>query len=256
MHTPFPSAVRFLALAAGFVIGSACHAADWSLQFNGTNQYVTFGAATTTLGVTNFTLECWFKRTGSGQTTTTGSGGLTAIPLVAKGRGEADGDNRDCNYFLGIASNGVLGADYEEGAGQTSPGLNHPITGTTVISNHQWYHGAVTFDGQTLRLYLNGQLEASVGVGPNRLPRHDGIQHASLASALNSSGQANGYFAGRLDEVRLWNHARSQAEILSTLRAKVTNAPGLRARWGLDEGLGTNIPTSSIPPVPRSTERS
>ena len=39
-----------------------------------------------------FTIETWFKRDGNGVTTTTGTGGLTAVvPLVTKGRNEGDG---------------------------------------------------------------------------------------------------------------------------------------------------------------------
>ena len=80
-----------------------------------------------------FTLETWFKWTGGGTSTTTGTGGIPdAIPLIAKGSQQADGSNVDINYFLGIdASSGQLVADFEEGAAGTSPGLNHPITGTT-----------------------------------------------------------------------------------------------------------------------------
>ena len=32
-----------------------------------------------------FTLECWFRRDGTGTTTSTGTGGVSAIPLVTKG---------------------------------------------------------------------------------------------------------------------------------------------------------------------------
>ena len=55
--------------------------AGTALLFNGTSQYVTFGSAPS-LGAMTFTLETWFKRTGAGVGTSTGSGGVTAIPLV------------------------------------------------------------------------------------------------------------------------------------------------------------------------------
>jgi hypothetical protein len=58
----------------------AAVAPNFGLQLNGTSQYVTFGQASA-LGVTNFTLELWFKRTGAGAGTSTGTGGLlSAIP--------------------------------------------------------------------------------------------------------------------------------------------------------------------------------
>ena len=76
-----------------------------ALQFDGTNDYVTFGAAPS-LGLSTFTLEAWVKRTGNGATTTTsaaGGGGLfNLVPILTKGRGEGDGTNVDMNYVLGI----------------------------------------------------------------------------------------------------------------------------------------------------------
>src|SRR3989454_22362 len=83
-----------------------------ALDFDGSNDYVTFGAAPG-LGTATFTLETWFKREGAGVGTSTGSGGIAdGIPLVTKGRAETDGSNVDMNYFLGIrASDSVLVAD-------------------------------------------------------------------------------------------------------------------------------------------------
>ena len=91
--------------------------------------YATFGAAPG-LGAANFTVETWFRRDGAGVSTSTGTGGVDAIPLVTKGRAEGENSNVDMNYFLGIrASDGVLVADFEEGAAGATPGLNHPIVG-------------------------------------------------------------------------------------------------------------------------------
>src|ERR671911_585768 len=92
---------------------------DLALQFDGTNDYVTFGAATGPSGLNaqEFTLETWFYWTGGGVTTSTGTGGLTTvIPLVAKGRGESETTTLNVNYFLGI-SGGKLGADFEAYSG-------------------------------------------------------------------------------------------------------------------------------------------
>src|SRR6185436_12382336 len=184
--------------------------------FDGVNDYVTFGpaAGVTKLGATVFTLETWFKREGPGIATSTGTGGVTAaIPLVTKGRAEAEGTNVDMNYFLGIDSTRrVLAADFEDTAG----GVNHPVLGTTPICDGVWYHAAATYDGTTWRLYLNGVLDAQLVVG-SFTPRSDSIQHAGIGSAMTSTGAAAGFFQGTLDEVRIWNVARSAAEIQATM---------------------------------------
>ena len=193
----------------GLGLLSVFAAPEFALQFDGVDDRVTFGQAPG-LGAQTFTLELWFKKTGAGTTTTTGTGGVTsAIPLLAKGRGEAENSNVDMNYFLGIDSaKRVLAADFEDTAG----GVNHPVFGRTAICDNIWYHAAATYDGTTWRLFLNGELEATVVVGAFT-PRFDSIQHAGLATAMTSTGAAAGFFKGSIDEARIWNVARSQAAI-------------------------------------------
>ena len=59
---------------------------------------------------------------------------------------------------------------------------------------------------------------------------------------LTSAGAANGYFAGVIDEARIWNYARTEAEIRSTINTQIsTIQSGLLARWGLNEGTGTVV---------------
>ena len=214
-----------------------------AIDFGGSNAYVTFGAAPG-LGAATFTIEAWFRRDGAGVATSTGTGGVTAVPLVTKGRSESDGSNVDMNYFLGInSSSNVLAADFEEGAGGPSPGLNHPISGVTPIQNNVWYHAAATYDGTKWQLFLNGVLERELTV--SRPPRSDSIQHAAIGTALNSTGAASGFFDGVIDEVRIWNAARTQQQIADGMSGEILSAPGLLGRWGLNENSGTVVGDSS-----------
>jgi hypothetical protein len=218
-------------------------ASQTALSFDGTDDYVTMGAAPG-LGTATFTIESWFKRTGTGIGNTTGSGGIASlVPLVTKGAPEADGSNVDANYVLGINTAGnVLAADFEDMA----TGLNHPVSGTTAIVNDAWYHAAATYDGSTWRLYLNGNLEATLVVGAFT-PRSDSIQHAGLGAMLTSTGTRLGAFQGLLDEVRIWNYPRTQAEIQNGLFRQMGSMPGLLGRWGLNEGLGSAAGDSTSP---------
>ena len=214
------------------------------LQFDGTNDYVTFGNVSG-LGVTNFTLETWFYWTGGGvATTTSGTQGLpSVIPLISKGRGEADGSNLDMNYFLGIVpTTNRLAADFEDMA----TGMNHPFTGNMSITTNEWHHAAVTYDSTSAvwSLYLDGVLDSTSDLGSNILPRTDSVQHAGIGSAMTSTGAAAGYFQGKMDEARIWNRALSLTEIRASINAELTSGSGLVARWGMNEGTGSTIASS------------
>ena len=234
------------------VFGNPSALAGAGMQFNGTSQYVTLGPAAglSALGAETFTLETWFKRTGAGIATNTGNGGISdAIPLITKGMAESEGSTVDMNYFLGIsASTGTLVADFEDMA----TGGNHPAAGTTPISidTTRWHHAAATWDGTKWSLYLDGTLDGEVTpVGGPFTPRYDSIQHAVIASALNSTGgvgtQTQGFFAGLMDEVRIWNYARTLPEIQTTMNQEIVSTPGLIGRWGFDEASGTTVASTA-----------
>jgi hypothetical protein len=226
-----------IASSFGFALDVAHAASNTAVLFDGVNDRVTFGMAPE-LGASIFTVETWFNWSGSAVKTTSTGGLTSAIPLVTKGRGEADGSNVDMNYFLGIQG-GKLAADYEEGTGQLSPGLNHPLIAATTVTANEWHHAAVTFDGTTLVIYLDGVVDGTLVVGPGRLPQWASIQHAGLGTALRSTGSAGGFFAGVIDEARIWNVARSAAEIRAAMDSEITAGVGLLGAWHLDEGAGT-----------------
>ena len=219
-----------------------------ALDFSGVDAYVTFGNPAK-LHLPTFTVEAWFRRDGNGLTTTTGTSGITAaIPLVSRGRGEAENPAVDLNYFLGIDdATDVLAADFEEGALGSSPSLNHPVLGVTPITAGVWHHAAATYDGSKWQLFLDGQLEAELVV--NEPPADAGNQHAAIGSALTSTGVAAGFFDGAVDEVRIWDRALTLAEIRANLNMPLTTAPNLVARWGLNEGAGTTVFDSIATPA-------
>jgi hypothetical protein len=135
------------------------------------------------------------------------------------------------NYFLGIDTvTNTLVADFED----TTNGGNHPVTGITAIpvSVTTWHHAAVTYDTvtDTWNLYLDGNLERTLSAGGNFTPESTSIQHAGLGTAMTSTGAAAGFFSGRIDEVRIWNVARSQAQIQAARFQELTSGSGLVAR--------------------------
>ena len=83
------------------------------------------------------------------------------------------------------------------------------LNGPAVLPLDAWTHLASTYDGSTLRLYVNGLFIASRGVtGPI----------TTSAGALRIGGNAiwGEYFRGRIDDVRIYDRALAQVEIQPT----------------------------------------
>lgn len=84
------------------------------------------------------------------------------------------------------------------------------LTSNTIVPINQWIHVAASFDGETMRLFVNGVLDAEQSFGPfTILPNTDNLR-------IGRSFQYN-YFDGMMDEVRIWNIARNQSEIQSIM---------------------------------------
>ncbi len=234
-----------------------------ALFFNGSSNHVTMGAATSTLGASVFTLEAWIYRTGNGTTTSTGTGGVTAYPVVTKGRGESETAGLNCNYFMGIDTSNRLVADFEAAATSgVTTGQNYPVIGTSSIPFNQWTHIAATYDGaatdgEKWKLYINGVKDttsATAGVNTiaNAVPEAISTQHFAIGTAMTSGGVREGTFLGLIDEVRVWNVARTSAEILAGKDAEITTGTGLLGRYGFAEGTGTTA-ASSVAGSPAGT---
>ncbi len=187
------------------------------LTLNGIDQHVRLegGAAeqpTTSLQLPAFTIATLFKRTGDG----VGVLGESAIPLITKGVNAGDSpESVNINYFLGlnVAANTLQG-HFEEGNG-----ADHFLFGEKVIENDVWYHAAMTYDGATMKLYLDGSEDASTNL--NVSAALSGLA-ASIGSAIKPDYAPLGFFEGQIDDVRIYDSALSQPEIATI----VYGAPG------------------------------
>ena len=185
---------------------------------------------------------CWYEH---------GNGGIAnAIPLIAKGRAEAETAAADINYFLGIdASTGNLVADFEEGQSGSNPSLNHPITGTKAITaDSKWHHVAATYDGTTWHLYLDGGDAGSLSVGEPANAATNAL--TSIGSALTTAGAAAGFFAGSIDEVRIWNNAHNSRR---SRRVKTRRSRARRPGCSVS-GTSTKAAAPASPTTPATTK--
>jgi hypothetical protein len=103
-----------------------------------------------------------------------------------------------------------------------------------IIPRGVWTHVAVVFNGTQRLHYINGELAAQFAeTGP--------LTTSGSAMRIGSDTAWNFSPNGSIDEVRLWNVARTTAQIRANLNKRITAAqPGLVALWSLD-GNGNDI---------------
>jgi len=118
------------------------------------------------------------------------------------------------------------------------------FVGTTTIQAKTWYFVTITSDGTTKKLYVNGILENS-GVVNNAT--YNGLSAGStntLGAYYNGSIRN---FDGLIDEVKIYNYARTQEQILQDMKGTSASVLGSSttggiphpiAHWSFDEGYG------------------
>ena len=77
----------------------------------------------------------------------------------------------------------------------------------------EWYHFAGTFDGKTLRVYINGELEGEKEIGQPIAP-----SDLELWIGADDYGRPTDFFPGVIDEVRIYNRALSADEIKEAMK--------------------------------------
>jgi hypothetical protein len=92
-------------------------------------------------------------------------------------------------------------------------GVEKVLRGTAPLTPNQWKHVAVTFSGDTVRLYVNASAVATkttVTMDPHQVRS----TYALLGRGLAGSG-----YQGAIDSLRVYSDARTSAEILNDVRA-------------------------------------
>jgi len=87
-------------------------------------------------------------------------------------------------------------------------GGEYQANGGTAVIDGQWHHLAGVYDGHSVRLYVDGYLDASSPAGPVKTTGDP----VYIGSRVNNTHNRN--WIGHIDEVRIYNAALSEANIL------------------------------------------
>lgn len=208
-----------------------------ALSFDGTNDLVNLSTSSSLKFSSSFTAELWVKSANwavaaQQQLISCYESGGWGITLTSDGK---------MNFLIRSA---VSGTSYV--------GVSYPVSNLT---NNTWYHVAGTFDGRFMRMYVNGNLVGSYDLGSSGTVFYSYPSNPVFIGAdpTDNATPQGLYFAGQIDEVRLWNIARTQAQIQSVMNTEIdptdaTQTTGLVSYYRFNQGiaLGTNTGLSTV----------
>jgi hypothetical protein len=164
-----------------------------ALSFDGVNDWVTVTATSLLNLTTAMTLEAWVF-----PTTTSG-----VRDILIKEGSNVDLYNLYARNWRGRPESNVFVG-----------GTNRVAEGATAPAANVWTHVAGTYDGTTLRLFINGVQTASIAIsGP--------IATSTGPLRIGGNSMWGEFFQGRIDEVRIYNRALSQTEIQTDMNTPV-----------------------------------
>jgi hypothetical protein len=184
-----------------------------ALVFDGATKYVDAGPINLTGAA--LSMECWLKPAGF----------KTASPFISSVMGMEDGANTAL-VRLGDASQAANRLQFV----MLINGITRKVNSPTNLVAGTWYHVAATFDGSVMRLYLNGQLNASLNA--------TGAFVANSNFFIGRNFDNSRVLNGSLDEVRVWSRALLPADVQDYMCGVPANASGLEGYWKFDEGQG------------------
>src|SRR6185295_11995350 len=107
----------------------------------------------------------------------------------------------------------------------TYGGVNVFVGAPSAIPLNTWTHLAQTYDGSTIRLYVNGTQVASAA-------RTGALQTTTSPLWIGGNNPYGEYFQGRIDDARVYSRALSASEIVTDMSLPV----------------GGSTPTDTTPP--------
>ena len=178
-----------------------------AMSFNGTNAWVSVGSKALLALSTGMTLEAWVYPTAA----------MSGLDTVVMKEQLATATTPGTATYLLAANNSA-----NQPMSAVWNGSEATVNGNTQIPPNQWTHLASTYDGQYQSLYVNGVLVET-------LPQTGPIATSTGSLRIGGNSIWGGYFQGYIDEVRIYNRALSNAQIISdsTTALSVSNPPQL-----------------------------
>ncbi|GAX36560.1 LamG-like jellyroll fold domain-containing protein [Nodularia sp. NIES-3585] len=195
------------------------------LVFDGQNDYVDLGQKPEFKIPKNITIEAWICASAQKEW----SAILSNI---------FDTNLKESGY--GLLLDGKSGIYFAvEPSSQGSQHMPYLSSGTNTLNLNQWHHVAGSYDGQQIKVYVDGVLKATQAIASDSINYN---YENNLLIGLYKDDNDYYAFPGKIAEVRLWNVTRSEDEIKADMnRRLVGNETGLVGYWPLNECSGNTV---------------
>ncbi len=198
----------------GGILWTADGAIDGAIQFPVSNGIDRVTAGNFDLTGTGVTLAAWIRQEGD----------LNDTLLIMKSSG-----SNSANQSWGLTADDDGNVNFLIKAG----GVWFQLQLSNAIATNKWYHVAGTYDGATLRIYINGKLSTSAAHPVGGAVATQSGQTVSLGEATDGDKE----FEGKLDDARIYDSAISAVEIAKLF--------GLIGHWKFNEGSGATAADST-----------
>lgn len=110
------------------------------------------------------------------------------------------------------------------------------------VNDNTWHHIAVTHDGATTTVYVDGIIRGTKSTTYNTTGTDFQI------GASFRGGVWKFHYNGNIDEVRVWNVARTQTEIQNNMNVELSSGTGLIAAYHFNQGVagGNNAGVTTL----------
>jgi len=217
-----------LTLTSSFYLAAQKPGSLTAVDFDGTDDYIMVPDNSAINPTSKITVEAWIKADAY-------SKNYFGNSIFCK-HGWSSGNK---GYVLRCGDNGKLNFNISDSAG-----VWKEVGSGSVMTTGVWYHVAGVFTGDSIIVYVNGNLEASIGYKGPMSPS------TGLDGKIGDLAFGNGrYFDGQIDELRIWNTALTKETIRNWMCRKVTkshaNYSNLAAYYKLDDGTGVDAADQS-----------
>jgi PKD repeat protein len=169
-----------------------------ALSFNGATDFISVPDSTSFHATAGLTIEAWVLPASV-------SNGW--MPIVFKPY-----DSSQISFVLqGATPQGGVPCLFVSGASENS-------WGTSPLPLNTWSHLAGTYDGNTMRLYVNGVLTGTQA-------QSGGLTYSSQPLTIGGNDTFQAFWQGSIDEVRIYNRALELSEIQHDMNTPVVSLP-------------------------------